>query len=100
MSCGHYHGAFSHFRGPNRRKNKIPKSRLELALLFEGCIRGAIKINLLLGIPPADISELFEFQNFLKNADPPLSVQFQTFLARACGIPAVGVRAVDCWQTT
>ena len=22
------------------------------------------------------------------------------FLARACGVPAVGVRAVDCWQTT
>jgi adenosine deaminase len=39
MSCGHYHGAFSHFRGPNRRKNPIPKSRVELCLLFEGCIR-------------------------------------------------------------
>ena len=24
----------------------------------------------------------------------------EPFLARACGVPAVGVRAVDCWQTT
>ena len=39
MSCGHYHGAFSHFRGPNRRKNPIPKCRIDLGLLFEGCIR-------------------------------------------------------------
>ena len=39
MSCGHYHGAFSHFRGPNRRKKQIPKCRIDLGLLFEGCVR-------------------------------------------------------------
>ena len=39
MSCGHFHGAFSHFRGPNRRKKPIPKCRIDLGLLFEGCIR-------------------------------------------------------------
>ena len=39
MSCGHHHGVFSHFRGPNRKKQPLPKCRIDLGLLFEGCIR-------------------------------------------------------------
>ena len=45
MSCGHHHGAFSHFRGPNRKKQPIPKCRIDLGLLFEGCIRFEEKMN-------------------------------------------------------
>ena len=45
MSCGHYHGAFSHFRGPNRKKKPLPKCRIDLGLLFEGCIRLEEKIR-------------------------------------------------------
>lgn len=39
MSCSHHHGTFSHLRGPCRRKRPIPRARVEISLLFEGCMR-------------------------------------------------------------
>ena len=64
MSCGHYHGSYSHLRGPCRRRGPLPLARVEVpctttnttitisstanittttilqvSLLFEGCMR-------------------------------------------------------------
>ena len=66
MSCGHFHGTFSHFRGPNRRKKPIPKCRIDLGLLFEGCIRHSTLWQLL---KEKEIKFLLEENQVLVNAD-------------------------------